>query len=82
MTYETAIGLRTLELVSSFPEDFEVAAFAARGSNVDRVADLVRKYSPRAVALLDADAVDRLAKLLPRPRPQLYAGAAGLVRAP
>ena len=73
-----SIGLRTLELVSSFPEDFEVAALAARGSNVDLVADIVRKYSPRAVALLDADARDRLARVLPAPRPELYAGAEGL----
>ena len=74
-----SIGLRTLELVSSFPEDFEVAALAARGSNVELVADLVRKYSPQAVALLDAGARDRLAALLPSPRPELYAGAEGLV---
>jgi 1-deoxy-D-xylulose-5-phosphate reductoisomerase len=73
-----SIGLRTLELVSSFPEDFEVAALAARGSNVELVAELVRKYSPRAVALLDAAARDRLATLLPSPRPELYAGADGL----
>jgi 1-deoxy-D-xylulose-5-phosphate reductoisomerase len=73
-----SIGLRTLELVSSFPEDFEVAAIAARGSNVDVVADIVRKYSPRAVALLDRDALDRLARLLPAPRPELYGGVEGL----
>jgi 1-deoxy-D-xylulose-5-phosphate reductoisomerase len=73
-----SIGLRTLEVVSSFPEDFEVVALAARGSNVDRVADLVRKYSPRAVALLDADALERLARVLPAPRPELFAGAHGL----
>jgi 1-deoxy-D-xylulose-5-phosphate reductoisomerase len=74
-----SIGLRTLEIVSSFPEDFEVAALAARGSNVELIADLVRKYSPEAVALLDADACDRLGKVLPSPRPELYAGAEGLV---
>ena len=31
-----SIGLRTLELVSSFPEEFSVAGLAARGSNVER----------------------------------------------
>ena len=35
-----SIGLRTLELVSSFPDEFAVAGLAARGSNVDLVADL------------------------------------------
>jgi 1-deoxy-D-xylulose-5-phosphate reductoisomerase len=74
-----SIGLRTLEIVSSFPDEFEVAGLAARGSNVERVADLCRKYSPRAVALLEASARDRLARLLPAPQPELLAGAEGLV---
>jgi 1-deoxy-D-xylulose-5-phosphate reductoisomerase len=74
-----SIGLRTLELVSSFPDDFSVAGLAARGSNVELVADLCRKYAPRAVALLDPDARDRLARLLPAPRPDLLAGVEGLV---
>src|SRR5205823_4291507 len=74
-----SVGLRTLDLVSSFPDEFTVVGLAARGSNVERVADLCRKYSPRAVALLEPAAVDRLAPLLPRPRPELLAGTAGLV---
>ncbi len=73
-----SVGIRTLELVSSFPEEFEVAGLAARGSNVESIADVCRKYAPKAVALLDDDAVDRLAKLLPAPRPELLRGAAGL----
>jgi 1-deoxy-D-xylulose-5-phosphate reductoisomerase len=74
-----SIGLRTLEIVSSFPEDFQVAGLAARGSNVELIADLCHKYSPRAVALLDAGAADRLARLLAAPRPELLAGPEGLV---
>jgi 1-deoxy-D-xylulose-5-phosphate reductoisomerase len=74
-----SIGLRTLELVSSFPDEFSVAGLAARGSNVDLVAELCQKYAPTAVALLDADARDRLARLLPAPRPELLAGVDGLV---
>ena len=74
-----SIGLRTLDLVSSFPEEFQVAGLAARGSNIELIADLCRKYSPRAVALLDAGALDRLARLLPAPRPELLTGADGLV---
>ena len=74
-----SIGLRTLDLVASFPEELRVAGLAARGSNVERVADLCRKYAPAAVALLDARAVDTLARLLPSPRPELLAGAEGLV---
>jgi 1-deoxy-D-xylulose-5-phosphate reductoisomerase len=74
-----SIGLRTLDLVAAFPEEFTVAGLAARGSNVDRIADLCRKYSPAAVALLEPDAVDRLAAALPSPRPELLRGPEGLV---
>jgi 1-deoxy-D-xylulose-5-phosphate reductoisomerase len=73
-----SIGMRTLELVSSFPEEFAVAGLAARGSNVEVVADLCRKHTPKAVALLDDAAVDRLAEILPAPRPELLRGPAGL----
>ena len=74
-----SIGLRTLELVSSFPDEFSVVGLAARGSNVELIAEQCRKYSPTAVALLDTDARDRLARLLPSPRPDLLAGVQGLV---
>jgi 1-deoxy-D-xylulose-5-phosphate reductoisomerase len=73
-----SIGLRTLDLVSSFPEEFSVVGLAARGSNVERLADMCQKYQPRAVALLEADSRDRLARLLSPPRPELLAGADGL----
>jgi 1-deoxy-D-xylulose-5-phosphate reductoisomerase len=55
-----SVGLRTLDMVSSFPEEFSVAGLAARGSNVERVADLCKKYSPRAVALLERTRRDQL----------------------
>jgi 1-deoxy-D-xylulose-5-phosphate reductoisomerase len=74
-----SIGLRTLELVSSFSDEFQVAGLAARGSNVELIVELCRKHAPRAVALLDPAAVDRLARLLPSPRPELLAGPEGLV---
>jgi 1-deoxy-D-xylulose-5-phosphate reductoisomerase len=74
-----SVGLRTLELVSAFPDEFCVAGLAARGSNVERLADLCRKYAPRAVALVDPSAVDRLARALGHPRPELLAGPDGLV---
>jgi 1-deoxy-D-xylulose-5-phosphate reductoisomerase len=73
-----SVGLRTLELISAFSDEFSVAGIAARGSNVERLAELCRKYSPRAVALLEQDAVDRLATVLPAPRPELLGGIDGL----
>jgi 1-deoxy-D-xylulose-5-phosphate reductoisomerase len=74
-----SIGLRTLELVSGFPDEFSVAGMAARGSNPEKIADLCRKYSPQAVALLEPQAVDALARLLPAPRPELLSGIDGLI---
>src|SRR2546421_9674387 len=74
-----SIGLRTLEIVSGFPEEFAVAGMAARGSNPELIADLCRKYTPAAVALLEPAAVDALARLLPAPRPELLSGIDGLV---
>ena len=74
-----SIGLRALELISSFPGEFALAGLAARGSDVERIADLCRKYTPQAVALLDPAAVDRLARVLPAPRPELLTGPEGLV---
>ena len=73
-----SVGLRTLELISAFSDEFSVAGIAARGSNVEQLADLCRKYSPRAVALLERDSLDRLAARLPAPRPELLGGLEGL----
>ncbi len=74
-----SVGRRTLELVTRFPERFRVAGLAARGSNVALMAEQVRAHRPEAVALLDAAAVDRLARELSPPRPELLAGPDGLV---
>ena len=74
-----SVGRRALELVDQFPGDFRVEGLAARGSNPELVADLCLKHRPRALALTDAGAVDAVARLLPRPHPEILRGAAGLV---
>lgn len=73
-----SIGRRTLELLGAFPERFRVGGLAARGSNVELIGQQVRAHRPRAVALLDPEAVDRLAAILPAPRPELLKGPEGL----
>jgi 1-deoxy-D-xylulose-5-phosphate reductoisomerase len=73
-----SIGRRTLELLAAFPEAFRVGGLAARGSNVDLLAEQVRVHRPQAVALLDPAAVDPLAARLPSPQPELLSGPAGL----
>jgi 1-deoxy-D-xylulose-5-phosphate reductoisomerase len=73
-----SVGRRALELVDQFPGEFRVEGLAARGSNPELVADLCLKHRPRALALFEPDAVDAVARLLPRPHPEMLRGAAGL----
>ena len=74
-----SVGRRALELVSAFPDALRVEGLAARGSNVSLLAELCLRHKPKAVALLEAGAVDALARLLPHPRPELLSGPKGLV---
>jgi 1-deoxy-D-xylulose-5-phosphate reductoisomerase len=74
-----SIGRRALELAEQFPDEFRVEGVAARGSDPDLVVALCARHRPRALALSDPGAVDRVARALPAPRPQILAGAAGLV---
>ena len=74
-----SVGRRTLELAEHFPDDFRVEGMAARGSNPELLAELCRRHRPRALALADASAIDVVARALGSPRPELLAGAAGIV---
>jgi 1-deoxy-D-xylulose-5-phosphate reductoisomerase len=74
-----SVGRRTLELAAHFPDDFRVEGMAARGSNPELLAELCRRHRPRALALADGGAIDAVARALPSPRPELLAGAAGIV---
>lgn len=74
-----SVGRRTLELVSTFPDALSVEGLAARGSNVPLLTELCIRYRPKAVALLEAEAVEALARALPHPRPELLRGPEGLV---
>jgi 1-deoxy-D-xylulose-5-phosphate reductoisomerase len=74
-----SVGIRTLELVAAFPDEFRIGGLAAKGSNIDRLVDICRKHAPAAVALTDVRAVDQLARALPAPRPELLSGPEGLV---
>ena len=74
-----SVGRRTLELAEHFPDDFRVEGMAARGSDPELLAELCRRHRPRALALADASAIDVVARALGSPRPELLAGAAGIV---
>jgi 1-deoxy-D-xylulose-5-phosphate reductoisomerase len=73
-----SVGRRTLELVSRFPGEFRIAGLAARGTNLPLLVEQIREHRPDAVALVDAGALDRLARELGHPRPELLAGPDGL----
>jgi 1-deoxy-D-xylulose-5-phosphate reductoisomerase len=73
-----SVGRRTLELIAEFPGEFQVEGLAARGSQIELLRDLILKHRPKAVALLDKQSVDALARQLPSPRPQLLSGSDGV----
>ncbi|MGI5839580.1 MAG: 1-deoxy-D-xylulose-5-phosphate reductoisomerase [bacterium] len=49
-----SIGSQTLSVVESFPDDYEIAALAA-GSDIIRLEEQARKYSPPIVAVANPD---------------------------
>jgi 1-deoxy-D-xylulose-5-phosphate reductoisomerase len=74
-----SVGRRALELVERFPDEFRVEGMAARGSTPELIVELCARHHPRALALSDPEAVDAVARALPRPLPEILSGAAGLV---
>ncbi|HEX9398826.1 MAG TPA: 1-deoxy-D-xylulose-5-phosphate reductoisomerase [Anaeromyxobacter sp.] len=74
-----SIGVQALDVVSRFPERFEVVSLAA-GKNVARLAEQVRRFRPRLVALGDEVAARELRGLVPG-GVEVLAGDAGAVLA-
>lgn len=62
-----SIGRSTLDVVDHHPGRFEVAGLAA-GRRVERLAEQVRRYRPRAVGVADAAAAAHLRRLCPELR--------------
>jgi 1-deoxy-D-xylulose-5-phosphate reductoisomerase len=74
-----SVGRRTLELVEQFPDEFRLEGMAARGSDPALVAELCARHRPRVLALTDPAAVDRVARAISAPRPEILTGPQGLV---
>jgi 1-deoxy-D-xylulose-5-phosphate reductoisomerase len=74
-----SVGRRTLELVEQFPDEFRLEGMAARGSDPALVAELCVRHRPRVLALTDPAAVDRVARAIPAPLPEILTGPEGLV---
>ena len=72
-----SIGVQALDVVSRFPERFEVVSLAA-GKNATRLAEQVRRFRPRLVAVQDEAAARALRALVPA-GVEVLAGDAGVV---
>jgi len=73
-----SVGRRALELCAQFTDVFRIEGLAARGSSPDLVVELCRIHRPKALALIDERAIDRVSRALPHPRPEILAGPRGL----
>jgi len=72
-----SIGVTTLDLVARFPERFEITGLAG-GRNLERLAEQVRRFAPRIVAVAESAGVAALRERLPEFRGEILAGAPGL----
>lgn len=76
-----SIGVNTLRVIESFPEEFEVAALGA-GGNVALLAEQIERFRPRLVSVGDEAGVERLLAELRQRRlnpPRIGVGVDGLV---
>jgi 1-deoxy-D-xylulose-5-phosphate reductoisomerase len=71
-----SIGRQTLQVVSAYPDRFRVVGLSAN-KNAEQMAGLVAAHRPETVALVDAQAADRLEKLCGMP---VESGRGSLVR--
>jgi len=71
-----SIGRAALDVVARFPERFEVVGLAA-GRNVDLLAQQVRAFRPKVVAVAHAEAASELGARLGGETPEILVGAEG-----
>lgn len=75
-----SIGVNTLDVVASNPEQFSVVALAAYG-NVDMIEQQARTFRPQLVVLYDAEKAEALERRLADMDIEVDAGLEGLCRA-
>jgi 1-deoxy-D-xylulose-5-phosphate reductoisomerase len=75
-----SIGTQTLDIVSQYPEQFQVVGLAA-GSNITLLAEQIRQFHPEIVAIRDPNLLDLLKEALTglAPFPIFVTGETGLV---
>lgn len=74
-----SIGRQTTEVVDWFPERFSVVALAAH-SNIDILAEQIRKYQPKVVAIYDERSYKSLKERIPFYQGEIYTGLEGLIK--
>ncbi|MGD1907424.1 MAG: 1-deoxy-D-xylulose-5-phosphate reductoisomerase [Leptolyngbyaceae cyanobacterium] len=74
-----SIGTQTLDILASHPEQFRLVGIAAR-RNVALLAQQVRQFRPKAVAIADTACLPELKAAIADldPQPQIFAGEAGV----
>jgi 1-deoxy-D-xylulose-5-phosphate reductoisomerase len=72
-----SIGTNVLRVVDAFPDRFRVVGLAA-GRNVERLAEQVARYQPKAVSVADEGAKERLSRLVDLSSVRSSTGQAGL----
>jgi 1-deoxy-D-xylulose-5-phosphate reductoisomerase len=72
-----SVGVQALDVVSRFPDRFEVVGLAA-GRNAARLADQVRRFRPKVISIADEGAAHQLEQLVPAGT-EVLCGEAGAV---
>jgi 1-deoxy-D-xylulose-5-phosphate reductoisomerase len=73
-----SIGVSTLEIVAAYPDRYRVVALTG-GSNLQRLAEQVRRFQPQLVAVLTAADAERLRTSLGPGHPKILSGIEGLI---
>jgi len=74
-----SIGTNTLDIVSRFPDQFRIAGLTA-GNNEEMLADQIRRYKPRVVALANEAAAARLRRRCSDTSVEILSGQTGLAQ--
>jgi 1-deoxy-D-xylulose-5-phosphate reductoisomerase len=73
-----SIGVSTLEIVAAYPDRYRVVALTG-GSNLQRLAEQVRRFQPQLIAVLTAADAERLRSSLGPSHPKILFGIEGLI---
>lgn len=75
-----SIGTQTLDIIAEHPDKFKLVALAA-GSNEALLAEQIRRFKPKMVAIRDASKVNSLKELIKdvHPQPEILVGEEGTV---